>query len=216
MTLTQTAKLKRAAAACLALLGWATLVLGYMRFTGAMGDQGLSLAEATIRFFSFFTIQTNVLVALVLTAFAIKTGPEEWLVHPFVRSAVAAYIVMVGLIYVTVLRPIEPLQDALSFTNVVMHYLMPVAYLLFWLTCVRKAGLRWYDPLLWVIYPLFYLGFVLVRGKMSGFYPYPFVDAKTLGYAGVAANTAGLLFVCAAIGMCLVMTGWWLTRRQPA
>ena len=58
-------------------------------------------------------------------------------------------------------------------------------------------------------------GFVLVRGKMSGFYPYPFIDAKTLGYAGVAANTAGLLVVCAAIGVCLVLIGWWLARRQP-
>ncbi|MGL4264627.1 MAG: Pr6Pr family membrane protein [Afipia sp.] len=215
MTLTRTANLKRTAAALLALLGWITLGIGYARFVGAAGDQGLSSTEATVRFFSFFTIQTNILAALVLSAFAIKTGPEEWLVHPFVRSAVAAYIVMVGIIYHSVLRPLEPMQNVLSFTNIVMHYLMPVAYLLFWLTCVRKAGLRWYDPLLWLIYPLFYLGFVLVRGKMSGFYPYPFIDAKTLGYAGVAANTAGLLIVCAAIGMCLVMTGWWLARRQP-
>jgi hypothetical protein len=216
MTLTRTAKLKRTAAALLALLGWVTLVLGYVRFIGATGDQGLSLAEATVRFFSFFVIQANILAVLVLTAFAVKTGPEEWLVHPFVRSAVAAYIVMVGIIYETMLSPIEPLQNVQSFTNIAMHYLMPLGYLVFWLTCVRKAGLRWYDPLLWLIYPLFYLGLVLVRGKMSGFYPYPFLDAKTLGYAGVAANTAGLLVVCAAVGMCLVLIGWWLSRRQPA
>jgi hypothetical protein len=215
MPMMQTAKITRAAAATLALLGWAALILGYARFTGAMSE-GLSLAETTVRFFSFFTIQANVLVALVLTAFAIKSGPEEWLVHPFVRSAVAAYIVMVGIASATVLRPIAPLQDAMSFASIVMHDLMPVAYLLFWMTCVRKAGLRWYDPLLWLIYPVFYLGFVFVRGKMSGFYPYPFIDARTLGYAGVAANTAGLLVVCAAIGMCLVMIGWWLSRRQPA
>jgi hypothetical protein len=216
MTLTRTAKLKRSAAALLALLGWGTLALGYVRFIGTSGDQGLPLAEATVRFFSFFTIQTNILAALVLTAFAIRTAPEEWLVHPFVRSAVAAYIVMVGIIYDTVLRPLEPLQNVQSFTNIVMHYLMPLGYLLFWLACVRKTGLRWYDPLLWLIYPLFYLGFVLVRGKMSGFYPYPFIDAKTLGYAGVAANTAGLLIVCAALGSCLVVIGWWLARRQPS
>jgi len=106
MTLTRTAKLKRTAAALLALLGWVTLVLGYVRFIGATGDQGLSLAEATVRFFSFFAIQANILAVLVLTAFAVKTGPEEWLVHPFVRSAVAAYIVMVGIIYETMLSPI--------------------------------------------------------------------------------------------------------------
>lgn len=216
MTLTRTAKFKRTAAALLALLGWATLLRQFYFSMMASGVVGFSQWEGVVRFFSYFTVQTNILAALVLTAFAIKTGPEEWLVHPFVRSAVATYIVMVGIIYNTVLRPLEPLQNVMSFTNIVMHYVMPVAYLLFWLTCVRKAGLRWYDPLLWLIYPLFYLGFVLARGKISGFYPYPFIDAKTLGYAGVTANTAGLLVVCAAIGMCLVLIGWWLARRQPA
>ena len=215
MTLTRTAKLKRTAAAILALLGWATLVRQFYVSMMASGVMGITQTEGIVRFFSYFTVQTNILAALVLTAFAIKTGPEEWLVHPFVRSAVATYILMVGIIYDTVLRLLEPLQNMLSFTNLVMHYAMPLAYLAFWLTCVRKAGLRWYDPLLWLIYPLFYLGFVLVRGMMSGFYPYPFIDAKTLGYAGVAANTAGLLVVCAAIGFCLVMIGWWLSRRQP-
>ncbi len=216
MTLTRTAKFKRTAAALLALLGWATLLRQFYFSMMASGVVGFSQWEGVVRFFSYFTVQTNILAALVLTVFAIKTGPEEWLVHPFVRSAVATYIVMVGIIYNTVLRPLEPLQNVMSFTNIVMHYVMPVVYLLFWLTCVRKAGLRWYDPLLWLIYPLFYLGFVLARGKMSGFYPYPFIDAKTLGYAGVTANTAGLLVVCAAIGMCLVLIGGWLARRQPA
>lgn len=215
MTLTQTAKLKRTAAALLALLGWATLLLQYWLLMRTAGVMALSPLEATIRFFSYFTIQSNILAALVLTAFAIKSGPEEWLVHPFVRSAVAVYIAMVGLVYAVLLRQLWSPVGAQWIADAMLHYAMPVAYLLFWLTCVRKAGLRWYDPLLWLIYPLFYLGFVLVRGKMSGFYPYPFIDAKTLGYAGVAANTAGLLIVCAAIGMCLVMTGWWLARRQP-
>jgi len=216
MTAMRTAKFKRTAAACLALLGWAALALGYIRFAGAMSAQNISLTEASIRFLSFFAIQANILTALVLTAFALRTGPEEWLVHPFVRSAVCAYILLVGLIYVTMLRPTEPVESATSFNIIVMHDLMPVAYLVFWLTCVRKAGLRWYDPLLWTIYPLFYLGFILVRGKLSGFYPYPFIDARTLGYAGVAANTAGLLAVCAAIGMVLVVIGWALSRRKPS
>lgn len=216
MTVTRTAKFKRTAAALLALVGWATLVLQYCLSMRAAGVMGLSQVEGTIRFFSYFTIQSNILVALVLTAFSIKSSPDEWLVHPFVRSAVAVYIAMVGLVYLALLRHLWMPQGAQWIADVTLHYLMPAGYLMFWLTCVRKSGLRWYDPLLWLIYPLFYLGFVLVRGKMSGFYPYPFIDAKTLGYAGVAANTAGLLIVCAALGGCLVVIGWRLARHQPA
>jgi hypothetical protein len=216
MTVMPTAKLKRAAAALLALVGWASLVLQYALLIQTTDAMNLSLAEGTIRFFSFFTIQANILVALVLTAFSIKSSPDEWLVHPFVRSAVAAYIAMVGLVYVVLLRHLWALTGAQWIADVALHYVMPVGYLAFWLTCVRKTGLRWYDPLLWLIYPLFYLGFVLVRGKMSGFYPYPFIDAKSLGYAGVAANTAGLLIVCAALGGLLVVIGGRLARRQPA
>ena len=211
-----TAKLKRAAAALLALVGWASLVLQYALLIQTTDAMYLSLAEGTIRFFSFFTIQANILVALVLTAFSIKSSPDEWLVHPFVRSAVAVYIAMVGLVYLALLRHLWMPQGAQWIADVALHYVMPVGYLAFWLTCVRKTGLRWYDPLLWLIYPLFYLGFVLVRGKMSGFYPYPFIDANSLGYAGVAANTAGLLIVCAALGGLLVVIGGRLARRQPA
>lgn len=215
MTVTRTAKLKRSAAALLALLGWAALLLQYYLSMRTSGVMGLSQAESIIRFFSYFTIQANILVALVLTAFSIKGGPDEWLVHPFVRSAVAVYIAMVGLIYAALLRHLWAPEGAQWIADATLHYVMPAGYLLFWLASVRKSGLRWYDPLLWLIYPLFYLGFILVRGRMSGFYPYPFIDAKTLGYAGVAANTAGLLIVCAVLGGLLVVIGWRLARRQP-
>lgn len=210
------ARIKRAGAALLAAFGWFSLLLQLVLHIQVANGLGLSFAEALIRFFSYFTIQTNILAALVLTAFAIKASLDEWLVHPFVRSAVAVYIAMVGIIYHTLLRHLWAPKGAQWFADTALHTVMPVCYLVFWFTCVRKAGLRWYDPLLWLIYPLFYLGFVLVRGKMSGFYPYPFIDAKTLGYAGVAANTAGLLIVCAALGGLLVAIGWWLARRQPA
>jgi hypothetical protein len=216
MTATPTARLKRTAAALLALVGWAALVLQYYLSMRSAGVMSLSQNEGIVRFFSDFTIQTSILAALVLTAFSIKSGPDEWLVHPFVRSAVGVYIAMAGLVHVALLRRLSAPQGVQWIAEAALHYVMPVGYMAFWLTCVRKTGLRWYDPLLWLIYPLFYLSFVLVRGKMSGFYPYPFIDAKSLGYAGVAANTAGLLIVCAAIGMCLVLIGWWLARRQPA
>lgn len=216
MATARAAKFKRAAAALLASLCWLALALQYYLLIQTTDAMFLSKAEGIIRFFSFFTIQSNIMVALVLTAFAIKVSPEEWLVHPFVRSAVAVYIAMVGIVYFTLLRQLWAPQGAQWVADTTLHYVVPVGYLVFWFACVRKAGLRWYDPLLWLIYPLFYLAAILVRGKASGFYPYPFIDVGTLGYRGVAVNTAGLLIACAALGTLFVVVGWWLSRRRTS
>jgi hypothetical protein len=216
MTVPRTAKLRRTAAALLALFGLVALLLQYYLSLMTAGVIGISQSEGIVRFFSGFGVQANILAVLVLMVFAIKGSRDEWLVHPFVRSAVAVYNVIAAMILAVLPRRFGLLGNIGWLADVMLYLVVPAGYLLFWLTCVRKSGLRWYDPLLWLIYPLFYLGFVLVRGKMSGFYPYPFLDAKTLGYAGVAANTAGLLIVCAALGSCFVAIGWWLARRQPA
>ncbi|MFZ5976285.1 MULTISPECIES: Pr6Pr family membrane protein [unclassified Hydrotalea] len=33
----------------------------------------------------------------------------------------------------------------------------------------------------WLIYPLLYLVYILIRGSFSGFYPYPFVNVLQIG-----------------------------------
>src|SRR5204863_4440169 len=113
--------------------------------------------------------QSNILVVLVLVGFALRG--RDWLIHPFVRSAVATYIGAVLLIYTIVLRSLWSPQGMQWVVDGLLHYLMPLAYLAFWLVAVRKAGLRWSDSLLWLVYPLFYLTVILVRGRLSGFYP---------------------------------------------
>lgn len=202
---------KRMSAAALAVLGWAALGLQLMLLLG-VAAHNLTLTEALIRFFSYFTVQANILAAIVLSAFALKRGPEDWLVHPFVRSAVAVYIAVVGLVYVTVLSQLWQPQGQQLFADVVLHYAMPLGYLVFWCVAVRKNGLRWHDPLLWLIYPAAYLIAILIRGKMSGFYPYPFIDVGSLGYAKTALNAAGMLMVFVGVGAIVVVAGRLMSR----
>jgi hypothetical protein len=96
-----------------------------------------------------------------------------------------------------------------------LHYALPLAYLAVWLWVMRKAGLRWYDPLLWLIYPAFYLAFVLVRGRWSGFYPYPFLDVGRIGYGQVALNVLALIAVFVVAGFAILLASRLLARREP-
>jgi hypothetical protein len=208
-----TTKSERIAAVVLALIGVFGIVLQYYLLLEATRD--LSLSKATLRFFSYFTIQADILVVLMLTSFALRPKIEEWTVHPFERSAIASYIVVVALVYVTTLRELWAPQGAQWLADVLLHYLMPLAYLAFWLFVMRKAGLRWYDPLLWLIYPVFYLGFVLVHGRFTGFYPYPFIDVAKLGYGTMMLNAIGIAAAFAASGFVVLGVSRLLARREP-
>lgn len=206
---------ERIVAALLACIGWFALALQYYLLSGIVQEAGLSWSAGVLRFLSFFTIQCNVLVALVLTAFALREKHSEWTVHPFERSAIASYIVVVAAVYVVSLRDLWAPQGAQWLADVLLHYVMPLGYLAFWLFTMHKAGLRWYDPLLWLIYPLFYLGFVLVHGRWTGFYPYPFIDVRRIGYGEMAENAIGILLVFLASGVAILAVSRLLARREP-
>jgi hypothetical protein len=208
-----TTRSERIAAVALALVGLFGLVLQYYLLLEATKD--LSLSRSTLRFFSYFTIQANILVVLMLMGFALRPKIEEWAVHPFERSAIASYIVVVALVYVTTLRELWSPQGAQRLADVLLHYVMPLAYLAFWLVVMRKAGLRWYDPLLWLIYPVFYLGFVLVHGRFTGFFPYPFIDVGKLGYGTMMLNAIGIAAAFLASGYVILVVSRLLARREP-
>jgi hypothetical protein len=87
-----------------------------------------------------------------------------------------------------------------------LHSIIPVLYLIFWIFFVRKQSLQWKDIFPWLIYPLVYLVYVLIRGAYFGVYPYPFVDVVQLGYARVMLNSLGvtamiLLFSLLFVGL---------------
>ncbi|EOQ05351.1 Pr6Pr family membrane protein, partial [Bacillus cereus] len=84
-----------------------------------------------VNFFSFFTIESNILVAfiLLLSSVGIATfgRSEEF---GILRGAVTVYILTTGLIYFLLLRGLEEsLQTVIPWVNVVLHYIMPIAML---------------------------------------------------------------------------------------
>lgn len=56
--------------------------------------------------------------------------------------------------------------------------------------------------------------YILARGRVTGLYPYPFVDVNVLGYGGVLERAAGLLLVFLGTGLIVVAVGRW-TRERP-
>jgi hypothetical protein len=190
-----------------ALLGWFALALQlHLMLVQSPAPERLG---TVITFFSFFTILTNILAASVFTAVAFhpKHGWGEWLCQPSVQAATVVYIAIVGMVYQLLLRQLWNPQGAQWVADVLLHSMVPVGYVVYWLLLAPRAGLSWKDSVTWLIYPGVYLVYVLARGAVSGLYPYPFVDVNVLGYGGVLARSGLLMLVFLGMGLLVVAVG---------
>jgi len=189
------------------ILGWAALVLQYALVL--RGPLGADLFTRTVNFFSYFTILTNILAALALTLpwLAPQSALGEFFSRPSVRTAIAAYIIIVMAIVYLILRHLSNLQGWDFIADLLLHYVMPILFVIDWLLLVPKQALKLRDTLYWLAFPVVYLIWTFVHGAASGFYPYPFLNTGELGIARVLLNEAGLLVVFLILGSILVTGG---------
>ena len=183
-----------------AIVGWVGLLAQYALSLDA-GTR--SVFGSTVVFFSYFTVLTNVLVALALTAPALFPDSRigRWTASEGVRAAVAMYIAVVGLIYHTLLDATWNPQGLLVYVNQVLHTVMPIAFVLDWLLFVPKGRLRWIDPVKWLAYPLLYGLWTVIHGQLVGWYPYWFIDIGALGWARAGVNFTALLAFFLVLGL---------------
>jgi hypothetical protein len=164
-------------------------------------------------FFSFFTIQSNIIAVAAL--FLLVLVPSERRLPWFdgVRSAAVLYIAITGVVFALLLAGLqEELQTTTPWVDFVVHKLMPVVLVADWLVEPPRHRLPWWTVLAWLAYPFAWITYTLVRGEIVDWYPYPFVDVSKLGYGGVLGRSVGLAVGFAAAGAALLWLG---NRRAP-
>lgn len=190
----------------IASLGWAGLSIQlYLIFLARLSVDA-SLLGGLVSFFSYFTVLTNTLVATVLTCAVTRreSAAQRWFLQPWVSSAIAVSITMVGLAYSLLLRHLWHPQGWQFIADELLHDVMPLLFLGYWWCCVPKGTLRlWHLPL-WLIYPLVYFIYALLRGHLLGAYAYPFIDVAVLGYPQVLINAGGILVGFVLIALALI------------
>lgn len=177
----------------MAIVGWLAVLLQIALVVKTFTSSGQSALGAVIQALSYFTVLTNLMVAIVVTVKAARGGSESFLTRPSAMSAVAVYIFVVGLIYSLLLRALWDPTGLQKTADVALHDFMPILYVLYWFAFVPKGSLRWGQPVRWLIYPLGYVAYSLVRGALTGVYPYHFADVNAIGYPAVLLNTVMLL-----------------------
>jgi hypothetical protein len=196
------------------------LIIGGRLFFGALSlfaiivqlFRSISLHFSVVSYFSYFTNLSNIFAAVVLIVGAIyliqyhEPTPRE----DSIRGASVLAIVIVGIVYFLLLRN-EELGGLLGWVNIVVHGVTPVAVLADWLQLPPKTKLGMAQVASWLIYPLVYLVYTLIRGPIAKFYPYPFLNPAKGGYGTVAIYSIAIFVVFLVFGALLT----WLGNRLP-
>jgi hypothetical protein len=197
-----------------ALLAWAgvLLQLGVSARLAATG--GRAPLQGVLQALGYFTVLTNLLLALSTSATAIGRGPQA-LRSRGLLAAVGVYIAVVGIVYALLLRSLWAPRGVALLADTLLHGIVPVAYVLWWLVLAARGGLSYRQVPLWLVWPLAYFAVSLIVGSQSGRYLYPFADVGTLGLAAVMRNALMLLGVFWILGMFAVLWDRWRSRAQP-
>ena len=207
--------MRRAWITCGATLGWFALLLQFYLTMGSSLAAGRSVPGAVIFYFSFFTILTNFLIAAQLSSllWLPQTRLGRWFSRATVQAASATYIVIVAGTYSLLLRNVWDPQGLQKLADVLLHDVVPLVYVGYWLFFATKHGLRRSDALRWMVYPLAYLAYSLARGGITGEYPYPFLNASALGYERTLINAAMLTGAFLVVAWGVIFLGRWLRGR---
>ncbi|MEO6926867.1 MAG: Pr6Pr family membrane protein [Rhodanobacter sp.] len=203
-------------AAIAAVIGWLALGLQLLLTIRLAIDNGQGAWAGVWIYLGYFTILTNLAAALALTAVTAKPRGGGFFTRPDVHGAIAMSIIVVAGIYHLMLRQLWQPQGWQIVGDDALHTVMPVLFVWHWWLAVPKTNLRWRWVLAWQAWPAAYFVYALARGAMNGWYPYPFVDVRALGYPRVLGNAIGVLLVFAAVGLLLVAVGRWQVRRTAS
>ncbi len=206
---------QRICAGALALVAWFGLSAQIVFSIQDAVSEHAFIATQLLDQFSRFSIQTTTLVALIATIAFIRPRSKSLLLRPSVQAALVVYVFVVGVVFEVLLRSDAP---GLQLVDRVFHGVIPILYLVYWLIFAPKGNLSMLDPALWLIYPLLFFAYTMVRGEIFGVYLRRIHEIIKHGYGEFFTDALAFFAAFLAIGLILVSIdqalGEWQSRRR--
>ncbi|WP_433831547.1 Pr6Pr family membrane protein [Flavobacterium anhuiense] len=162
--------------------------------------------SAAVRFFSFFTILTNILVFLcsAMLLFGGKCKLNFFFRKCTTIAAITVYILIVGIVFNLLLRPIVDLKGHHLIVSEIFHTVVPTLFFFYWLLFVSSEKISFKVILYWLVYPIIYIIYTLFHGILTNFYPYPFIDVTKLGFETALVNGLFVLIAFVVLSVILI------------
>ena len=167
-----------------------------------LGSSGQPLINRVVDYLSFFTIWSNIVVAIVAGYFVYQPRAAS----PRFQTIWFIALLMIsvtGLIYHFALADLVDTQGAAAVSNACNHILTPLAFVLAWLIVGPRGWISLKLIMASFILPLSWILLTLIRGAIVDAYPYPFVNVVKLGYGPVLMNLVVILLACCVLALLL-------------
>ncbi len=169
----------------------------------ALVDQ-IESDRSVANFFSFFTVDGNLLGAAVFLFLALTVRRVRTTRVDIVRGAATVALVTIGVVFALLLED-EEVDLPLRWVDTVLHRIMPVVFAVDWVLDPPERPISIRMAAWWLAFPVAWTVYTMARGAIVGWYPYPFLDPAIHGVWGVAAYIAG---VAAFIIIVAVIVRW--------
>jgi lysylphosphatidylglycerol synthetase-like protein (DUF2156 family) len=170
-----------------------------------------SMSLRLLRFFAYFTIQSNIFVLLSTAGLALTPEAPGRLDRQGLRTAAITGIVVTGLVHWFLLRPLLHLHGADLLADKLLHLVVPALAVVGWLAFGPRPRMTRAGSLRASAWPLAWLVVILTQGAATGWYPYPFLDHREHGWQHVAVVCAGIFVLWFAV----VYAAQAYDRRMP-
>jgi len=173
-------------------------------------------------YFGFFTVLTNFMVDLWLILLAISIfissdALNGFLTRPFLQGFITVMIFTVGFIYCFIMFWFDIVYSASlwwgNLANFWNHAIVPTIIVLLYFRTTDGKKLSMKNVALWMVYPLAYLIFSMIRGNKVGWYPYPFLEAGWEIYAELDINPTLGIAICIAFLFFFILGAGTLAMR---
>lgn len=195
------------------VMGWFAVIA---QLVILLNNRRFPLADALIQFISYFTILTNTLVAVYFSCCWLRPNSKWGTFFSSGRTgtAIAIYITVVGLVYNIILRQIWNPEGLQKLVDELLHTVIPLFFILYWVVFISKNNLHWKNIFMWLLYPFVYFVYILTRGAITNLYPYPFIDVGVIGYSKAFINSGIILLVFTVLSLLFIVAGRWMSKKN--
>ena len=137
-----------------------------------------------VNYFSYFTIDSNLIATALLLVGALLWRNDDTPALDFLRGAAVVYMTVTGVVFTLLLRGTD-VDTTIPWVNTVVHEAGPLFILADWFVVPPLRRISTAQSILWLAFPLVWTIYTLIRGAVSGRYPYPFLNPANGGYATV-------------------------------